>query len=165
MAVALTALNAQVVVRGVQRERSIPVAAFYRLPGDTPQIENELRPGELITAVDLPALPAGSRSHYLKVRDRNSFAFALVSVAAIVNMDSNNRIREARIVLGGVAHKPWRIPSAEEAIRGREATEAVFQECAKILVNGAKPYRYNGFKVELASRATVRALLAASERG
>jgi xanthine dehydrogenase YagS FAD-binding subunit len=165
MAVALTALNARIVVNGAQRERSIPIAAFYRLPGDTPQIENELKPGELITAVDLPALPAGSRAHYLKVRDRNSFAFALVSVAAVVNMDANNRISEARIALGGVAHKPWRIPAAEEAIRGREATEAVFREAAEILVKGAKPYRYNGFKVELARRATVRALLAASERG
>jgi xanthine dehydrogenase YagS FAD-binding subunit len=165
MAVALTALNARIVVRGAQRERSIPIGAFYRLPGDTPQIENELKPGELITAIDLPSLPADTRAHYLKVRDRNSFAFALVAVAAIVTLDENSRIREARIALGGVAHKPWRVPAAEEAIRGRQATEAAFKEAAEILVNGAKPYRYNGFKVELARRVTVRALLAASERG
>jgi xanthine dehydrogenase YagS FAD-binding subunit len=164
MAVALTALDAQIVVRGAQRERSIPIGAFYRLPGDTPEIENDLKPGELITAVDLPAPSAGSRSHYLKVRDRNSFAFALVSVAAILDIGDNNRIREARIALGGVAHKPWRVPAAEEALRGRDASEAVFHESAEILLTGAKPYRYNGFKVELARRATVRALLAASER-
>jgi len=163
MAVALMALDARIVVSGAQRERSIPIGAFYRLPGDTPQIENELKPGELITAVDLPPLPAGSRAHYLKVRDRNSFAFALVSVAALVDIDENNRIREARIALGGVAHKPWRLTAAEQAIRGRDATEAVFKEAAEVLLKGAKPYRYNGFKVELAHRATVRALVAASE--
>jgi len=165
MAVALTALDARIIVRGAQRERSIPIHAFYRLPGDTPEIENELRPGELITAVELPPQPAGRRSYYLKVRDRNSFAFALVSVAAMVEMGDNNRMREARIALGGVAHKPWRVAEAEEILRGREPGEAVFQQAAAILLKGSKPHRYNGFKVELARRATVRALLSASENG
>jgi xanthine dehydrogenase YagS FAD-binding subunit len=165
MAVALVALDARIVVRGDRRERTIPISAFYRLPGDTPEIESELKPGELITAVDVPTPPAQSRSHYLKVRDRNSFAFALVSVAAVVDIGDNRRIRDARIALGGVAHKPWRIPAAEEALRGREAAEPAFREAAEILMKGSKPYRYNGFKVELARRCTVRALLAASERG
>jgi xanthine dehydrogenase YagS FAD-binding subunit len=165
MAVALVALEARIVVKGAQRERTIPISAFYRLPGDTPAIENDLKPGELITAVDVPAPPAQSGSHYLKVRDRNSFAFALVSVAAVVDMGDDHRIRGARIALGGVAHRPWRIPAAEEALRGREAAEPAFREAAEILVAGSKPYRYNGFKVELARRSVVRALLAASERG
>jgi xanthine dehydrogenase YagS FAD-binding subunit len=165
MAVALMALDASIVVRGAQRERAIPIQTFYRLPGETPQIENELKPGELITAVDLPAPSAGSGSHYLKIRDRNSFAFALVSVAAVVDIGADNRIRQARIALGGVAYKPWRVPAAEDALRGHEASDAVFQQAAEILLKGAKPYRYNGFKVELARRATVRALAAASARG
>lgn len=165
MAVALTALNARIVVHGPQRERTIPITSFYRLPGDTPQIENDLKAGELITAIDIPAPAAGSRSNYVKVRDRNSFAFALVSAAAVVDIGDNNRIREARIALGGVAHKPWRVPAAEEALRGQEATEAVFREAAEKLVRGARQYRYNGFKVELARRSAVRALLAASRTG
>ena len=165
MAVALTALDARIVVKGAQRERSIPIGAFYRLPGETPEIENDLKPGELIVAVDLPPLSPGARSHYLKVRDRNSFAFALVSVAATVDVGDNNRIREVRIALGGVAHKPWRVPAAEQSMQGRDATEDVFKEAAEILLKGAKPHRYNAFKVELAHRATVRALLAATERG
>jgi len=165
MAVALTALEAQVVVRGPQGERSIPVGEFYRLPGATPHIENELRPHELIVAVDLPAAPTGAGSNYLKVRERNSYAFALVSVAAIVSLGTDNRIGQARIALGGVAPKPWRVAAAEESLRGQAAAEPAFQEAAEILVRGAKPYRYNAFKVELARRATVKALTAASQPG
>ncbi len=163
MAVALTALDASIVVKNAQRERSIPIASFYRLPGETPHIENELKAGELITAVDIPNPPAGARVHYTKVRDRNSFAFALVSAAALVAIDSNNRIHEARIALGGVALRPWRVPAAEEALRGREAAEPAFRQAAEILVRGAKPHRYNAFKVELAQRCAVRALITASE--
>jgi xanthine dehydrogenase YagS FAD-binding subunit len=165
MAVALAALDARIVARSVHGERLIPIAAFYRLPGDRPDIDNELKAGELITAVDIPVPPAQSRSHYLKVRDRNSFTFALVSAAAVLSVGENNRIRDARVALGGVAHKPWRMPAAEAVLRGRDATEATFREAAEILVKGARPYRYNGFKVELARRCTVRALLAASQRG
>jgi xanthine dehydrogenase YagS FAD-binding subunit len=164
MAVALAALDAKVVVRGAQGERSIPIDAFYRLPGSTPHVETDLRPGELITAVDIPAPPASSGAHYLKVRDRNSFAFALVSVAAIVDLSPDERIRDARVALGGVAPKPWRIPTAEQALRGKEATDETFHEAAEILLKGAKQYRYNGFKVELARRSIVRALATASGR-
>lgn len=166
MAVALTALDARIVVASSSQsgraERSIPIANFYRLPGDTPQIETELKPGELITAVDLPAASPQSRANYLKVRDRNSFAFALVSVAAQVELEGN-RIKDARIALGGVALKPWRVPAAEQALRGKEAGAAAFREAADILVRGAKPHRFNAFKIELARRSIVRALSTASQ--
>jgi xanthine dehydrogenase YagS FAD-binding subunit len=162
MAVALSALDARVLVSDGQRERTIPIDLFYRLPGTTPEIETNLKPGELITAIEVPAMAPRSRSNYVKVRDRNSYAFALVSVAAVVAVDENNRIEEARIALGGVAHKPWRVPAAEQALRMREAGEPAFREAAAILVKGARPYRYNGFKIELAQRATVRALMTAT---
>lgn len=161
MAVALAALDAVIQVKGRAGERSIPIADFHRLPGKTPQIETTLKPDELISSVDLPA-PAGSRSHYLKVRDRNSYAFALVSVAAVLDIDAENRIRQARIALGGVAPKPWRVPEAERALIGHEANEAAFRQAADILMQGAKTYRYNAFKVELARRSIVRALSVAS---
>jgi xanthine dehydrogenase YagS FAD-binding subunit len=163
MAVALSALDAHVVVQSSRGERSIPIDTFYRLPGATPEIETDLKPGELITAVDLPATPGGgARSHYVKVRDRNSFAFALVSVAAVLDLGADGRIGHARLALGGVAHKPWRSVAAEAALHGREATAPAFGEAAEIVVKGSHPYRYNGFKVELARRAIVRALMAAS---
>jgi xanthine dehydrogenase YagS FAD-binding subunit len=162
MAVALTALGAQVVVKGPQGERAIPIETFYRLPGQTPHIENDLKQGELITAVDVPGV-ASTGSHYLKVRDRNSFAFALASAAAVLDLTPDKHVRQARIALGGVAPKPWRIPEAEESMRNKPATQATFQAAAEILVRGAKPYRYNAFKVELARRTAVRALLAASQ--
>jgi xanthine dehydrogenase YagS FAD-binding subunit len=162
MAVALAALDAHVVVQSSKGERSIPIDTFYRLPGATPELETDLKPGELITAVDLPAMPEGARSHYVKVRDRNSFAFALVSVAAVLHVDADGRISHARIALGGVAHKPWRSVAAEAALHGREATEPVFREAAGIAVKGSQTYRYNGFKVELARRAIVRGLMAAA---
>jgi xanthine dehydrogenase YagS FAD-binding subunit len=166
MAVALVALDARIVIAspGAQRERIVPIGAFYKLPGNTPQIENELKRGELITAVDIPIPPVNGKSHYLKVRDRNSFAFALVSAAVLLDVGPDHLIRDARIALGGVAPRPWRVAEAEQALHGREATEAAFHDAAGILVRDAKPRRYNGFKVELARRCTVRALLAASER-
>jgi xanthine dehydrogenase YagS FAD-binding subunit len=164
MAVALTALDAEVQVQGSGGERTIPITKFYRLPGTTPQLETDLQPGELITAIDLPSVSSDAsnggtviRSHYLKVRDRNSFAFALVSVAAVLETDGEV-IRRARIALGGVAHKPWRVPEAEQALTGRKADESAFRAAAEILVRGAKTYQYNGFKVELARRSVVRAL-------
>jgi xanthine dehydrogenase YagS FAD-binding subunit len=163
MAVALSALDANVVIRSSKGERTVPIHLFYRLPGATPHIENDLKPGEMITAVDLSA-PIGNaaNSHYLKVRDRSSFAFALISVAVVLDVTADNHIREARLAMGGVAHKPWRSTAAEEALRGHEKGEPVFQAAAEIMVRGAHPYRYNGFKVELARRATVRALMTAS---
>jgi len=161
MAVGLAALDAKISVRGPQGERTIPFAEFYRLPGDTPHLETDLKAGEMITAIDLPAAAPG-RSQYLKVRDRNSYAFALVSAAAVLNVDADRRILDARIALGGVAPKPWRIPAAEQALRGKPATDSTFSEAAEILVQGAKALRYNGFKVELARRTTVRALSSAA---
>jgi xanthine dehydrogenase YagS FAD-binding subunit len=162
MAIALSALDARVVVRGAGAEREIPIDSFFRLPGQTPHIETELRHGEMITAVDLPPGPVNAGSHYLKVRERNSFAFALVSVAAIVGRDTNGIIRDARFALGGVAHKPWRVPEAETVMRGERASEAVFGQAAEYALAGAQPRRFNGFKVELARRAIVRALSEAS---
>jgi len=161
MAVALAALEAMVQVKSVRGERSISMADFYRLPGNTPQVETTLQHGELITSIDLPA-PFGKGSHYLKVRDRNSYAFALVSVAAVVELDESKRIRKARIALGGVAARPWRVPEAEHIMIGKEPNEATFKQAAYVLVQGAKPHRYNGFKVELARRSVVRALSIAS---
>jgi xanthine dehydrogenase YagS FAD-binding subunit len=159
MAVALTALDAVVQVQGASGERSVPITEFYRLPGSTPQLETNLHPGELITAIDIPAPTPdlAVRSHYLKVRDRNSFAFALVSVAAVLETDGEV-IRRARIALGGVAPKPWRVREAEQALMGRRAEQSAFQAAAEILLRGAKVYRYNAFKVELARRSVVRAL-------
>ena len=164
MAVALTALGARVVVAGAQGERTIPIEAFYRLPGNTPNVEHDLKADELITAVDVLAAPA-TGSHYLKVRDRNSYAFALVSVAAVVDVGPDNQIRQARIALGGVAPKPWRVAAADESLRGKTASPEAFQAAADLIVKDAKPHRYNGFKVELARRSVVRALTVASQRG
>ncbi|HEX4134834.1 MAG TPA: xanthine dehydrogenase family protein subunit M [Bryobacteraceae bacterium] len=163
MAVALAALDAKVVLRGPRGERSEAMDTFYRLPGDTPNIEHDLLPGEMITAVDLPPVQA-TGSRYLKVRDRNSFAFALVSVAAMLNIDAAGKITQARFALGGVAPRPWRVPEAEDALRGKIPADSVFRDAADILLRGAKPYRFNGFKVELARRAVVRALASASTR-
>src|SRR5437588_3137917 len=119
MCVALAALEAVVRVRGPKGEREIPSADFHRLPGNTPNIDTNLQPDELIIAVDLPEIPFATRSHYLKVRDRASYAFALVSVAAALDVDSNNKIKAARIALGGVAHKPWRASKAEAELIGK----------------------------------------------
>ncbi len=162
MSVALAALEAVVRVRGPQGERSIAFADFQRLPGNKPQLDTTLRAGELITAIDLPAMPWAKRSIYLKVRDRNSYAFALVSVAAILDIGEDGTIRQARIALGGVAHKPWRVPDAEHLLAGQKASDSVYRAAADRLIRGAKPYRDNAFKIELARRATVRALGAAA---
>lgn len=161
MAVAMAALEAVIQVRGPAGERAIPMADFHRLPGATPQIETTLKHDELITSIDLPA-PIGKGGYYLKVRDRNSYAFALVSVASVVDVDDVKRIRKARIALGGVAPKPWRVVEAERSLVGKEASDASFKQAADILVRGAIPHRYNAFKVELAKRSIVRALSIAS---
>ena len=158
MCVALVALDAVVQVKGPKGERSIPMAEFHRLPGHTPQIETNLHPGELITAIDLPAMPFAKRSSYLKVRDRNSYAFALVSVAAVLNVDEGGTVREARIALGGVALKPWRATKAEEALVGRKPDETTLRAAAEAELREARPYRDNAFKVELAKRSIVRAV-------
>src|SRR5205807_1338977 len=165
MCVALAALDAVVRVQGPKSEREIPFADFHRLPGNTPNIETNLQPEELITAVDLPAIPFAARSHYLKVRDRASYAFALVSVAAVLDLSSNNKINAARVALGGVAHKPWRATAAEKTLIGQEANENTFRAAAEAELAPAKGHKYNSFKIELAKRAVVRALSTVAAMG
>jgi xanthine dehydrogenase YagS FAD-binding subunit len=157
MSVALAALNAEVRVTGAGGERVIAFADFHRLPGDTPHIDTNLRPGELIIAVDLPAEDFSQHYTYLKLRDRLSYAFALVSVAAALRL-AGGRIVEARIALGGVAHKPWRDPEAERQLAGETAAEPAFRRVADALLRNAKGQGQNDFKIELARRAVVRAL-------
>ena len=157
MSVALAALDAVVRVAGPAGERTIPFAEFHRLPGDRPDADTTLRSGELITAVDLPPPLFSAHSHYLKVRDRASYAFALVSVAAALQMDGE-RVQAARIALGGVAHKPWRASAAEQMLNGQPLTQATLDRAAAAALHDAKPLSHNGFKVQLAQRAIVRAV-------
>lgn len=157
MCIAMAALDAVVRVQGPQGERTIPFAEFHRLPGNTPNVETNLQPNELITAVDLPAIPFATRSHYLKVRDRASYAFALVSVAAALELDGG-KIKSARLALGGVAHKPWRAQKAEQALIGKPPNEQNFRAAAEAELAAAKGYKYNSFKIELAKRAITQAL-------
>jgi xanthine dehydrogenase YagS FAD-binding subunit len=157
MCVALAALEAKIVVTGSQGERKIPIAEFHRLPGDTPQIETTLRPGELITSIDLPKSPYAGHSHYLKIRDRSSYEFALVSVAAALQLDKDT-ITSARLVLGGVAHKPWRLEAAEKILTGQKMERHLFAVAAHEGMEGAKTFRYNRFKVEMATRGIRQAL-------
>ncbi len=157
MCVALAVLEATVHVAGPRGERVIAMADFHRLPGDEPQRDNTLAPDELVTGIELP--PQGFATHYtyLKIRDRLSYAFALVSVAVGLELEGE-RIGEARFALGGVAHKPWRKAEAEAALRGRPATEASFAEAADIVLGEAKGFGHNDFKIDLARRAIIRAL-------
>jgi xanthine dehydrogenase YagS FAD-binding subunit len=157
LCVALAALEATVHVTGPGGERQIPFADFHRLPGDTPHLDTNLARDELITAVELPARGFATHHAYLKVRDRASYAFALVSVAAALEMDGDS-IREARLALGGVAHKPWRIPEAESTLRGSVGGREAFQRAAGIVLRHAMGFGHNTFKIELARRAIVRAL-------
>jgi xanthine dehydrogenase YagS FAD-binding subunit len=161
MAVALVALDATVIVRGRDGERSIAVADFHRLPGTTPERDTNLEPGELITAIELPPSRFAERSHYLKIRDRASYAFALVSVACALER-SGEEVSDARIVLGGVAHKPWRAVAAERALIASRLEPAAIDAAASASVEGAQPYRDNAFKVALARRAVVRAVRTAA---
>jgi xanthine dehydrogenase YagS FAD-binding subunit len=164
MAVALVALNATVQVSNGERTRAIPLTDFYLLPGPHPERENRLRPGDLITTVDIPALGFGRRSHYLKVRDRASYAFALASAAVALDIDGG-RIRDARVALGGVGTRPWRALEAEKALKGATAGDAAYRAAADAALRGAVPHRDNGFKIELARRTLVRALTEAEARG
>jgi xanthine dehydrogenase YagS FAD-binding subunit len=163
MCVALAALDAIVRVRGPNGEREIAFGDFHRLPGNTPEQDTNLAPDELIVAVDLPPIPFAARSHYLKVRDRASYAFALVSVAAALDLTANNKIKDARVALGGVAHKPWRANAAEKKLVGQGANEETFRAAAEAELATAKAYKYNAFKIELAKRAIVRALTMVAE--
>ena len=151
MCVALAALDAMVTVRGKNGSREHPADRVSPPPGDTPQVETELEPGELITAVTVPPNGIAAHSHYRKVRDRASYAFALVSVAAGLEMEGG-MIKDVRIALGGVAHKPWRAERAEAALKGRQATEAALRRAAEAELAAAQPLRDNAFKIELATR-------------
>ena len=165
MSIALVALDAVVKVQGANgAERSIPFADFHRLPGNTPERDTNLNHGELITAIELPKNNFAGKSYYLKVRDRASYAFALVSVAAALEIDGN-RIKQARIAMGGVAHKPWRAFETEKILVGKEATEANFRLAAEAEMKNAKPLEHNKFKVELGTRGIVRALQMAISGG
>jgi xanthine dehydrogenase YagS FAD-binding subunit len=157
MAVALVALDAVVRTMGPEGERAIPLAELHRLPGDHPEIETTLAPGELITAVEIPALPFATRSLYLKVRDRASYAFALASAAVAIDL-SNGTVRDARVALGGVGTVPWRSREAEDALRGRPAGVATYRAAADAALASAVPRKDNEFKIELARRTLVRAL-------
>jgi xanthine dehydrogenase YagS FAD-binding subunit len=162
MANALYALDALVRVRaGDGRERTIPVGDFHRLPGDAPERDTNLERGELVVAIELPRSPFASNSYYLKARDRSSYAFALVAVAAGVEI-AGGTIRSARLVLGSVAHKPWRSPDAEAALTGQTVSEQTFRQAAEAALRGARPLAHNAYKVELGKRAVVRALMRAS---
>jgi xanthine dehydrogenase YagS FAD-binding subunit len=163
MCVALAALDAVVRVTGPRGERTIPFAEFHRLPGDTPHLDTNLAADEIITAVDLPAQGFAEHHAYLKVRDRASYAFALVSVAAALAMDGDT-IKVARVALGGVAHKPWRDRGPEALLHGQRATRDNFERVADALLRDAKGFGHNNFKIELAKRAIRRALSQAAAR-
>ncbi|MFP3995617.1 xanthine dehydrogenase family protein subunit M [Pseudomonas capeferrum] len=157
MCVALAALEAVVHVQGRAGKRQIPFADFHRLPGDAPERDNQLAADELITALELPPPTFEDHYRYLKIRDRASYAFALVSVAAGLNLNGGV-IQDARLALGGVAHKPWRDPAVERTLIGQAPTQALFTQAADALLQGAEPLAHNGFKVPLAQRTIVRAL-------
>ncbi|MEJ1238043.1 xanthine dehydrogenase family protein subunit M [Chryseolinea sp. T2] len=155
MSVALAALEAWVNVTGPNGERSIAFEQFHRLPGNTPHIENDLQAGEIITSIDLPSEGFAANYSYLKIRDRNSYAFALLSVATGLTL-RDGVVTSARIALGGVAHKPWRKVDAEQFLLGKTPDEDNFRKAATILLEGARAFKHNGFKIELAHRAIVR---------
>ena len=157
MCVALAALDAEVHVAGPNGERTIALVDFHRLPGDTPQRDTNLDPKEIVTAIELPPQSFSKHYTYLKIRDRLSYAFALVSVAAALRMD-NGTTRDARLALGGVAHKPWRNPEAEAALNGQAANTDTFARAADIVLHEAKGFGRNTFKIDLARRTIIRAL-------
>jgi len=155
MCVALAALDAVVHISGPQGERTLAFTDFHRLPGDTPHLDNNLQPGEMITGLTLPEKGFEKNYSYLKLRDRNSYAFALVSVATGLELEGDT-IKEARIALGGLAHKPWRAAEAEHYLAGKAANRESFAAAADIILKDAKGYEFNSFKIELAKRAIIR---------
>jgi xanthine dehydrogenase YagS FAD-binding subunit len=162
MNVALTALEATIHIQNGQAVRSVPINEFYVLPGDSPQRETVLEPGDLITHVTLPAPVAGNKSLYLKLRDRASYEFALASAAVIIKIE-NNRLSYARVALGGVGTKPWRSQEAEQALAGATLSESSFRNAAEAALQGARPQTQNGFKIELAKRCLTHALKLATQ--
>lgn len=161
MDVAMMALEARIHILGAQGEREVAIGDFYLLPGSTPHLENVLRPGDLITYVTLPPPVPGTRSHYLKLRDRASYEFALASAAVVIQAEGS-RIHRARIAFGGIGTRPWRSPEAEHALEGKLAHESTFRAAANAALRDAKPQRDNAFKVELAKRCLIRALTMAT---
>ncbi len=161
MSVALVALDATVLVSGPQGDRRIAFADLHRLPGDTPEKDTNLAPGELITAVEVPDGPFTKHVHYQKVRERASYAFALVSAAAALDLDGTT-IKAARLAMGGVAHKPWRLTAAEQFLVGKPATEETFRQAATVAMQGAKAFKYNAYKLRLAPNTLVQALKTAT---
>lgn len=157
MCIALVALDATVLITGPKGNRRIPFGDFHRLPGDTPDKDNNLAKNELLTGIEIPASPFTKNVYYLKVRDRASYAFALVSVAAALDI-SNNTIRAARLAMGGVAHKPWRLQEAEKALIGKAPTAENFRIAATVATQSARTYKHNAFKVPLAQNSIVTAL-------
>jgi xanthine dehydrogenase YagS FAD-binding subunit len=162
MCIALVALNATVLVTGPKGDRGIPFQNFHRLPGNLPQKDNTLERGELIVAVEIPDNTYKKHVHYLKVRDRTSYAFALVSVAVAVDMQGNT-IKDVRLGMGGIAHKPWRLTEAENFLKGKQAFEAVFRQAAELAMRNAKGFGHNNFKLKLAPNTVVEALKVATK--
>jgi len=161
MSVALVALDATVLVSGPKGDRRVAFADFHRLPGDTPEKDTNLEAGELITAVDIPDGPFTKHVHYQKVRERASYAFALLSVAAALDLDGTT-IRGARLAMGGVAHKPWRLAAAEQALVGKPATDETFRQAAAVAMQGAKAFKHNAYKLKLGLNTIVQALRTAA---
>ncbi len=161
LAVALTALDAAIELQGSNGTRTVSIGEFYRLPGDTPERETAMNPGEIITAILLPPPGQDERSHYLKLRDRASFEFALVSAAVVVALE-DGRIRSARVAMGGVGTRPWRLPAVEAALAGAPASREALTAATTSAADGARPLGENGFKIPLMQRALVRALLTAT---
>jgi xanthine dehydrogenase YagS FAD-binding subunit len=157
MSVAMVALDATVLTSGPKGDRRIAFADLHRLPGDTPEKDTNLEAGELITGVDIPDGPFTKHVSYYKVRERASYAFALVSAAAALDLDGNT-IKAARLAMGGVAHKPWRMTAAEQALVGKPATEETFRQAATVAMQGAKAFKYNEYKLKLAPNTIVQAL-------
>lgn len=161
--VALTALDASIELLGPNGARTLPIAELYRLPGDTPHLEFTLRTGEIITAIIVPKTPAGRRSTYHKIRDRESYAFALASAAVALDMDGD-RVRRAHVALGGVATRPWRAKAAERLLAGQRLTRETALAAGRAGLAGARPGKHNGFKIELGARTVADALMIAAER-
>jgi xanthine dehydrogenase YagS FAD-binding subunit len=157
------ALDAMVHIEGLKGQRTVPIAEFYLVPGSTPQRETVLEAGDLVTHLTLPKLPAGTKSVYLKLRDRASYEFALASAAIVMKQDASGRIDFVRVAMGGVGTKPWRSPEAEKTLLGKPATPSNFRAAAESALHGAKPQSQNAFKVELAKRCLVHAMGQASQ--
>ena len=157
-AAALMVLEAEIIIAGAKGERRVPIAALHRLPGETPHVETQLLPGELLVAIELPLPSTGTRSGYLKVRDRTSFAFALASAAVLLELQPDGVVREARIAVAGVATKPWRLPQVESRLRGKRFSAALCREAASLAAEGAVTHGENAYKIELLRNTVARGL-------